>query len=88
MDVERLEADGNVPPQVAAAVRRAMERRGVHLTRDGLYRVAPKEPPASRTERIAAAQAIAARFAALPMIDPRPSEEIVADIYDENGLPR
>ncbi|HEY0525572.1 MAG TPA: type II toxin-antitoxin system VapB family antitoxin [Stellaceae bacterium] len=80
----------NREAEALVAELRAATGKGTSQLILDLLRRAAAEQRARRTDAVAAAVAsgerLAQGFAALPVVDPRPADEIVA--YDDDGLPR
>jgi antitoxin VapB len=80
-------------PATEAAIRALATTRGVGLTEavDQAVREALGRETAARQsdaeERRRRIDEITRRFASRPRLDPRPSTEILDDLYDEYGLP-
>ena len=80
-------------PTTEAAIRELAAQRGLGLTEviDQLVHDALDEAAAKkrreREEKLRAIRAIVAHAATLPVLDPRPIQEIMDDMYDEHGLP-
>ncbi len=82
-------------PRVHEMARQLAARSGISVT-EAVRRAlaaelarAPALPPeAVCAARLQAVRRIAANYRSLPLRDPRSSEEIRADLYDEQGLPR
>lgn len=64
---------------VTEAVRRALAAEIARTDGPG--------PEMAREARLEAVRRIGADYRSLPLRDPRTSEEICADLYDERGLP-
>lgn len=89
--LRRLEGVGGtakVPPDIVRRTRQALEQAGAVFVAGGVQRQAMPERPLSYEEKLARVRAIQAEVKKLPILDPRPVEEMFADLYDENGLPR
>ena len=80
----------NREAEALVAELRAATGKGTSQLILDLLRRAAAEQRARRIDAVAAAVAsgerLARGFAALPVVDPRPADEIVA--YDDDGLPR
>ena len=89
--LRRLEGVGGtakVPADIVRRTRRALEQAGAVFVAGGVQRQAMPERPLSYEEKLARVRAIQAEVKNLPILDTRPVEEMFADLYDENGLPR
>jgi antitoxin VapB len=66
--------------------------RGTSLTKAVEYAVkkalADEKPQKTLEERLQSIREIQKRFAELPVLDNRSMDEIMEDMYDENGLPK
>lgn len=83
-----LEREGLIPPE-DEGVRRA--KLMVEHFRAKRALLPPEEREAKEREiarRVEALTRIQREIAALPVLDPRPMEEIMRDIYDEDGIPK
>jgi len=70
--------------QLAEATGESMSAAVTEAIRERLQRVKPTESREGVAERI---KQITEQFKSLPVRDPRPIQEIMDDLYDENGLP-
>jgi antitoxin VapB len=82
-------------PRVHAMARQLAARAGISVTEAvrralaaELERASASSRVASRAARLEAVRRISADYQSLPLRDPRSSEEIRADLYDGQGLPR
>lgn len=74
------------------AAKQLAHLRGTTLTKavdDAVQEALLREKPQkNREESMKAIRDIQKRFAELPVLDSRSMDEIMADMYDENGLPK
>jgi antitoxin VapB len=82
-------------PRVHEMARQLATRAGISVTeavRRALAAELARAPAATaemtRAARLEAVRRIVANYRSLPLQDPRSSDEIRADLYDDQGLPR
>jgi len=84
-DLRRVEEGSYSSFSTVLAIREALQQAGIEFLPDGVRKITPAPAPAERLARI---NQIVEEFSRLPVLDPRSGDEIIADLYDENGLPK
>lgn len=78
-------------PETDELIRRRATLEGVGLTtivKRAMKAYESHPPPNDKAARMRRLRAILAEFDKAPVLDPRSSQELMDDLYDEDGLPK